>query len=333
VKFSDDSPLTESKSPGKSNKEKFGVYDSVRSGAMVSAFNEFIFGNPVGTKGVVKTEYGYHYIEILGHLGASVPAYKVAYLSKPIETSPETEMSANNDAAKFAGDSRDQKSFNANAEKLLKERGINKGVAQDIQPSAYYVGSLGQSRAFVRKIYDASLGDVLEPERVGDNWVVALVTEVNQKGTMSASRARMSAVETILRNKKIAEKLVKKIGNVTTLEAAAAALGNKSIETIDSLRMKPPQTNRAAQSLVGETRVMGAAFNPGNKGKVVVIEGTGAVFVVRPENISATSVASANVVEERKMRNLQGQLSKKSSSQVLILRDAADIKDKRSKFF
>ena len=55
VKYSDD--------PG--SKNTGGVIDNIYSGQMVTAFNDFIFNHKVGESGVVKTEYGYHYIEIL----------------------------------------------------------------------------------------------------------------------------------------------------------------------------------------------------------------------------------------------------------------------------
>ena len=83
VKYSDD----------QGSKTNGGVYDNVYSGQMVPAFNDFIFDHKVGESGVVKTEFGYHYIEILSQKG-STPAYKVAYLSKKIETSDETEKNA-----------------------------------------------------------------------------------------------------------------------------------------------------------------------------------------------------------------------------------------------
>ena len=77
---------------------------------------------------------------------------------------------------------------------------------------------------------------MLKPERIDENYVVAVVTEVFEEGTMSPARARVS-VEPALRNKKKAEILIKKIGTVTTLEAAATALGGKTIETADRIRI------------------------------------------------------------------------------------------------
>src|SRR4029078_12900708 len=100
---------------------------------MVGPFNDFIFMNPVGTKGIVKTQFGYHYIEILSQKGSGM-AYKISFLPKEIVVSPETDNNANNQANLFAGDSRDQKSFDANYEKNLKPKGILKNIATDITP-------------------------------------------------------------------------------------------------------------------------------------------------------------------------------------------------------
>jgi peptidyl-prolyl cis-trans isomerase D len=330
VKLSDDDPNSENPQQGK---YKGGVYDRVTPGQMVGPFNDFIFGNPVGSKGVVPTEFGYHYVEILSQKGSS-KAYKIAYLSRPIEASAETENNASNMAAQFAGDSRDKKSFDANAEKLKDQKGVVQSMAADIVPSAYQVPGLGQSRSLVKNIYKADLGDVLEPEKAGENWVVAVVTEINEEGAMSLAKARMS-IEPILRNKKIAEKLIKQVGNVTTLEAAAAALGGKPIEPIDSLRMRE-QTTNAARAISSEPKVIGAAFNPANKGKVVtqVIEGRSGVYVIRVDDVTATAVLEANVTEMRKSKyQAEKGMAMYRSNPIQILRESATIKDKRIDFF
>lgn len=309
------------------NKDKGGIYENVTSGSMVAAFNEFIFGKPVGSKGVVKTEFGYHYIEILSQKGSST-AYKIAYLTAPIEASNETDANASNEATQFAGNSRDRKSFDANAEKL-KAKGINKSFAQDITPTTAQVMGLGASREFVKAIYAADLGDVIEPTKVEDSYVVAVVTEINAKGTQSASKARMM-VEPLLRNHKKAEQLSKKLGTITTLEAAASVLGGKQIETADSVRLSGVPPSPLVSS---EPKVLGAAFNPANRGKVVTqaIEGNSGVYVLRVNNVSATAVADANVAEQRKQRYEQAKMRGAGFAQALI--EAADIKDNRSKFY
>ena len=308
------------------SKDKGGLYENISSGGMVSEFNDFIFGNSTGAKGIVKTEFGYHYIEILSQKGGS-PAYKIAYLTLPIEASQETDANASNEATLFAGNSRDQKSFDANAEKL-KSKGINKAFAQDLKSNDFQVQGLGVSRVFVKSVYDADLGDVLQPERVGENYVVAIVTEVNEKGTQSVAKAR-AMVEPLLRNDKKAAQIIKKIGTITTLEAAATALGGKTIEPADSLRMSGSQSTIVSS----EPKVIGAAFNPDNKGKVIpqAIEGTSGVYIVRVNNVTATAVANANVAEQRKEKYQQAKMRGGYPQQVLI--EAADVKDNRSEIY
>ena len=319
AKFSDD--------PG--SKNNGGKYENVPSGQMVAPFNDFIFLKPTGTKGIVKTDFGFHYIEILSQKGSGT-GYKIAYLPKEIVASQETDNLALNKANEFAGDSKDLKSFGDTYDKKLKAQGIIKNTATDITPVSYEVRGVGSSRSFVRAIYEASKGDVLKPERVDNNYIVAVVTEVNEEGTASVESARLS-VDPILRNKKKAALLVKKVGTVTTLEAAATVLGGKAIETADSVR-----ANGSLSGSFGyEPRVTGAAFNPANNGKVVpaVIEGLSGIFVVRVNGVSSTPNLEGDVATQRNNRYLQAKQASSNqyspNNPISILRTAATIKDMR----
>jgi peptidyl-prolyl cis-trans isomerase D len=295
---------------------------------MVPEFNDFIFGNPVGAKGVVKTEFGYHYVEVLSQKGSS-RAYKVAYSGQPIVVSQETDQNASNAANEFTAEARDVKSFDEHYEKFLKGKGISKAIATDIKPTAYDIPGVGQSRTFVRNIYKAKKGEVLTPEKIGDNYIVAVVTEVFKEGTQSPAYAR-NAVEPSLRNRKKAEQFRKQVGNVTTLEAAATALGNKPIETLDSLRLDA----RSMGTFGYEPKIIGASFNPANKGKIIpeVFEGVSGVYIVRVDEVTATPVADANVANQQKTRYDQA----KGSAVYNIpnaLKKAATIKDNRANVY
>ena len=314
AKFSED--------PG--SKDKGGIYDDVYSGRMVGTFNDYIFLNPVGSKGIVKTDFGYHYIEILSQKGSGT-GYKMSFLSREIVVSPDTDNNANNQANLFAGDSRDIKSFDENYEKTLKPKGIIKGIGA-AGPRDGQITGLGYSREFVRNLYEAKKGQVMKPVKVGDNYVVAVVTDVLSDGTMSVAKARPTA-EAVLRNKKKAELLKQKVGKVSTLEAAATALGGKQIETVDSIRISG---NNA--SLGYEPRVTGAIFNPANKGKVVAeaLEGQSGVFVVRVDNVTATAVTAGSVADQRKA---QADQKKGQANPISALKNAATIKDYREKHY
>ncbi|HEX2607806.1 MAG TPA: peptidylprolyl isomerase [Flavisolibacter sp.] len=308
----------------------------IQSEGFAKEFGQFIlFDGKVGDKKVVKTQFGYHYIEIMEQRNVG-PHYKIAYLGKPIQASSETDNAASSAASMFAGDSRDEKSFNANWEKNLKPKGVNKLTAIDIAPLANSINGInGTNRKFIKDIYAADKGDIVGPERVGDNYVVAIVTDVNKAGLAAASRVR-PYIESILRNKKKAEQIKKAIGTVSSLEAVAQKY-NQGVQTLDSLRFS------GGNNVLGyESRVLGAAFNPANKGKVCPepIEGQAGVYVLRVDNISTTPVETANIEEQRKMleqQARQGITSRMSygggNPFVEALKRSAKINDYRADFY
>ena len=229
-------------------------------------------------------------------------------------------------------ESTDLKIFDDTYEKKLKAKGFQKGIATDILRASTSIRGLeNASRSFVRDIYAAKRGEVLKPERVDNSYVVAVVTEALEEGTMSTARARAAGAETEVRVKKKGELLKKKIGTVTTLEDAIAKLGGlKQIEPIDSLY---------GSNLSYEPKVIGAAFNPANKGKVVpeVLVGKQGVYVIRVEDQSSIAVPAEDINAVRQSRYQQAKQSLgnqySQNNPLTILRNAADIKDKRSERF
>jgi peptidyl-prolyl cis-trans isomerase D len=84
-----------------------------------------------------------------------------------------------------------------------------------------------------------------------------------------------------------------------------------------------------------EGKVLGAIFNPNNKGKVVpeALEGQAGVYVVRVDNVTTTSVDVANITEQRKMLQMQARQAMQYRSPLLALRKAATVKDNRAEFY
>ncbi len=297
-------------------------------GQMVKAFNDFVFNGRPGERKVVKTEFGYHLVEILDQKNIE-PSYKIAYLAKPIAASNETDNAANNQASLFGGDSRNLKAFNENYEKNLKPKGINKFLAPDIKAMDYSISGLqGSARRLVKTIFESAKGDVIGPERVGDNYIVAIVTEVNAPGLQGAAKAR-PMIEPVLRNKKKAEKIIKNIGSFNSLEAIASKIGQQ-IQKLDSLRF-----NGGNNALGYEPKVLGAIFNPANKGKTVgePIAGTQGVYVIRVEEVNTTPVVAAALDQQAKMMEMQARQTMQYRSPIEALRKTADVKDNRAKFY
>ena len=81
------------------SKIKGGDLGTFGYGQMVPEFNEFCFTETVGSKKVVRSQFGYHVIDLLGQSNFKT-AYKIAIISKPILPTNETINSANQAAIK-----------------------------------------------------------------------------------------------------------------------------------------------------------------------------------------------------------------------------------------
>jgi peptidyl-prolyl cis-trans isomerase D len=272
------------------SKNNGGEYDfSSINLDLAKEFREFAFYRTTGSNEVVKTVFGYHIMEVLGQKNFG-EAYKVAYLSKKIESSEETDNVASSAATQFAGNSRDLKSFEAN---VLKNN-LNKRLADNIHEMDYTVGEL-PSRAFVKWVYDNKVGTVSEPVDFKNKYVVAVITGNYDEGTQVAAVARM-AVEPIVRNQKKAEEIRKKIGTSPSLESIQSVSGS-TVGKLDTLRF-----GEAFIPNVGpEQKTIGAAFNKTNQAKPSApIEGSVGVFVVKVNSIGALPNLGVDPVAQRK---------------------------------
>ncbi|MDB5208242.1 MAG: peptidylprolyl isomerase [Flavisolibacter sp.] len=303
-----------------------GVFDSItRNARLVPEFKEFALNNPVGYKGVVKTEFGYHYMEVLNQRGSS-PVYKLAFFVLPIEASSETVSQANNDATLFAGNAKDEKSFNDYFEKNLKAKGMTKGIASNLHAMDFNLtGITGSSRELIKEVFTADKGDVIDPKLINNNYVVAVVTDVEKAGLPSANSVR-AMVEPVLRNKKKADQIKSQMGKITDLNAVAAKF-NQQVQPADSVRFS------GGGALGYETKVLGAIFNPANKGKVCPegIAGQAGVYAIRVDATFTGAVENADIENQRKMLEMQGR--QQFRSPVEVLQKKAEIKDYRAKFY
>ncbi len=307
-----------SEDPG--SKMKGGVYDFFEQGKMVKEFNDFCFEKPVGSVGVVRTDFGYHLIQNMAQKGSSVN-YKIAYMSKQIEASQETVNEISTKANVFYGNSKTIKAFDDNATK----NNYTKLVADEILENANQVQGIGNNRTLVKDIYDNDPGKVFEPIEVDGNYYVVAITGIQEKGLKSPKSVR-SQVEPILINKEKAKIIIKKIGTVSTLEAVATA-NNVQVERKDSLMFNNPSINGIGY----EPKFGGAIFNKAAIGKVSApFAGQNGVFVYRTESVGAIS-AVGTTAEQIKQQAESSQKGALTNASAQALKKAANVKDLRGK--
>lgn len=304
-------------------KDKGGDLGTFGYGAMVPEFNSFCFTKPVGTIEVVQTNFGYHVVEITGQKNMST-AYKVALMSKEIVPSEATIAKANQDALKLSA-------FKSVKEldDYIAKNGLSKvSMPTLIKETDYQVGMLQDARQVVRWAYENKEGSISEPFSIGDQYVVAIVDRVYKEGTQDAKAARPMA-ERAIRNKKIAEGIIKKIGANPTLETAAAAYGKQvMVAGADStLTFSSSMVN----GLGVEPRVVGASFNKENQTKVSApIEGGTGVYYIKVNSIGTKTADTPEQKEQAIKGALTGMRSQVTANWYEGLKNQATIKDKRA---
>ncbi|RYZ76866.1 MAG: peptidylprolyl isomerase, partial [Proteobacteria bacterium] len=158
-------------------------------GQMVGPFNDFVFNNPIGTIGLVETQFGYHIINVTD----KQDAVKLATIAQKIEPSDATTDELYQKAVKVEMEA-NEKDFAAvaKAEKLQ----IVPSVKVKAMDEAF--GSIGNQRAIVQWAFnkDTETGDVKRFEVVNLGNVVVKLKKVNAEGLLSLDEAR-TAIEPI----------------------------------------------------------------------------------------------------------------------------------------
>lgn len=305
--------LANSDDPG--SKNNGGEYDNITPGQMVPTFNDFVFNNPVGSLGVVETDFGFHVIKVL----AKYDAVQLATITKKVEPSDKTIDDNYNMASKFESDAADK-----NFEEVAKNAKATIVPANNLRPSDEYVQGLGAQREIVRWAFndETNKGDIKRFE-TAKGFVVATLKDKNETGLLSMEIARQS-VGSILRNEKKAEAIKKKM-NGTTLENVAKATGG-SVNTATDVALGNP----TIMNIGAEPKVVGTAFDleAGKTSGLVV--GNSGVFMVKTKKVT-------NAPETKDFSNLvsQKQMQEANSAQqraYQALKDKADITDNRGKY-
>ena len=300
---------------------------TIQGDGFAKEFGDFLLNEKGETKKVVKTQFGWHYIEILEKKNLQ-QGYKVAYLAKEIIPSDETVNAANAAATKLSGMARDIKAF----DEYVKKNGLTKvDVPVVVKENDAQLGSLQDARTIVKWAFDANEGEVSEPFSVGNQFVVAGVTKKVKEGLPDVKTAR-PLVESLVRNKKKAEEIIKKTGKATILETAAAAYQKQVLTTGADSTLT---FNAAIINGIGnEPKVAGASFNKEFQTKSSpAIEGNTGVFFVKINSINPKPQPPDSIARQQRNMKVNQAMQSALGKSFEALKKIADIKDKRSKFF
>lgn len=307
-------------SSDKVSNEKEGEIEFAYTDGFAKEFKAYAFENPKGSLGVVKTDFGYHIIEVLSQ-GAKKQAYKIATIVQEIEPSIKTIDEVFKNKSKF-----EIAVANADFNEVAKENNYTTVPVSSIKELDETIPGLGVQRSIVKWAFEdgVEVGDFKSFNTSGGGFVVAKITAVNEAGLMSTENASVTALPEIRKEMKAA--LIKNRVTATTLDAIASA-ENQTVKTASAVNMKNPTLSGAGR----EPKVVGTAFGleEGETSKLIVgYNGVYAVQLIKstPADALPNYQAAANRVGQAKSNAVNSQLYN-------ALKDAAEIEDYRATFY
>jgi parvulin-like peptidyl-prolyl isomerase len=307
-------------SSDKVSNEKDGVIEFAYTAGFAPEFKAYSFENPKGSLGVVRTDFGYHVIEILGQ-GTLQQAYKVATISQAIEPSIETVDEVFKNKSKFEIAVAD-----ADFETVAAESNYEVRSVSSVKELDENIPGLGAQRAIVRWAFEdsSSEGDFKSFNTTAGGFVVVKLTGVNSAGLMSSESGSATALPEIRKEKKA--EIIKGRISATTLDEIATA-EDQTIKTAVAVNMKNPTLSGAGR----EPLVIGTAFGLEEGATSGLISGNLGVYAVQVTKVTAAAAlpsyqAAANRVGKAKENAVNTQLYN-------ALKEAAEIEDNRAVFY
>ncbi|RIV70579.1 peptidylprolyl isomerase [Flagellimonas aequoris] len=290
-----------------------------QEGVMADAFNDFCFNNPVGTIGLVETQFGYHIIKI----DDKQDVIQVATLAREIQPSEATINTIFTNATKFEMASLDSEPENFGdiaRESSYAVRPVNKiGEMDENLPG------LGAQRSVVQWAFneETSVGDIRR-FNVTNGYAVVQLTKKYKKGLMSPEDASAIALPEIRKELK-AEQII--AANKGKAMDAIASDNNVSLSTASAVTVKSPTLPGSGR----EPLVVGTAFALEKDQTSNLIKGETGVFMVKVTKKEAAPDVDNFSTYANSLRSSAA--ARVNGAVYNALKDKAEIEDNRATFY
>lgn len=301
-KFSDDNgkKMPPNKKEGEEYMGKGGDYGwlNAKSG-FVEPFKNAGLDGKKGDLVIIESQFGYHLMEVLDTKG-SLKKVQVGSIELKLEASNKTQQAIYSQANDFSGKNNTLELFKKGAKELNKDT----RVTEKLKENDKNIAGLENPRSLIRWAYDNKLGTVSEPQEHGDKYIIAVITDVREKGIATLEQVKEQVTAKVVQQKK---------AEIFTKEFASAMSGNANIDAIASIMKLPVEqatnVNFMTNQIPGsnsEPAVVGTISVMKAKALSKTITGKEGVFVVYVESvIEAPVLKEYTGPQKSQMQNIQ----------------------------
>lgn len=298
-----------------------GMIGTVAYSSLAPEFADALYG--VRRGGVVKITAGnvIQLVKVLG-TGKVQKHMKVATLSYPVEASAATKRTLHTQASQFAVAAKGSvEKFNeAASAQAISPRVMN------VEQGERQIRGLDRSTEVVRWAVDAKVGDVSDIFNVGKDYVVAVVTKINNDEYKELNEVSTQIRTALLRDKKF-EILADKMKGATIEEVAENAGGK--VDNFENVKYGLYYI----QGVGVEPRLLGAitAAGPEDTGKVSApVQGNSGVYVYVVDEVAVDDAQTADAERVKLQAQSEGYALRRA---MLAIQQLSDVKDYSVKYF
>lgn len=246
-------------------------------GQMVPEFNNACFEGKVGDFTVVTTQYGVHLINVTDQTELKAKTL-VGIIDNVVEPSQASYEVAYNEASTFA-------ITNSTADQFAEASAtLNPVDAENLKPGDMTVMGRPNTREIVRWVFESEVGEVSDVFEIGNQFIVGLVTDVRQEGTLPLEMVEDQVRQAVLNEKKA--ELIREKMTGGSVEAVASSVGG-TVQPARDISF----SSFSIPGLGNEQKLLGMAFSLEAGQTSTLIDGERGVYVLRvdskniPENV------------------------------------------------
>ena len=293
-----------------------------REGRMAEPFEEGVRNHQKGEVFTVNTQFGTHIIKPSANPVST--KFKLANVTVPVYPGDKTYEKQYQKTNEFRAGIQKPEEFN----KKVREAGLNKRIADQLTPSKKVIPGLSEAGEVVRWAYsneEGALSGILELKQ---QYVVAHLTDVKQKGTKSLSEVK-NQIRPEVKQKLKAQALKEQFEQVSQsnnkLDQIAQQL-NVRVENAPGIKFSEPVIPGSGK----EPAVVGATFGLEKGMLSQPIKGNKGMYELRLKSLNSIKPPEKLVSTKESIRsNMAAQSQAKA---IEALRDMANVKDMRYRF-